>query len=343
MKNTIQDNLIQWYKVNKRDFPWRQRADAYGIWISEIMLQQTTTSAVIPYYNRFMERFPTISDLASADINEVYKLWEGLGYYRRAKHIYESAIFIHQHYNDLFPDNYKDIIELKGIGHYTAGAICSIAYHLPYAAIDGNVLRIMSRQLNFKKNIALASTQKEMKVYIEELLKDCDPSDFNQALMDLGAGICRVKNPKCELCPISNTCLSYKNNEQRVLPINIKKVNHQYVQYITGIIKYKDKYMLIKNKEGLLENLYGFIQYDVESPYSFIEQFELKYHIPIEVSAYIDTIKHVFTHKTWSMCLYEFHISDKTDNLYSLDEISNLAIPTAHLKVLKAYLKSKEL
>ncbi len=343
MNKEFSTYLVEWYKQNKRDFPWRQRKDAYSIWISEIMLQQTTTQAVIPYYNKFMELFPSINDLANASLDEVYKAWEGLGYYRRAKHIHISAKYIVEYYDGIFPSKYEDILSLKGIGPYSAGAICSIAYNLPIAAIDGNVLRIMSRQLNSKKNIALQSTQKEMKQYLEKILTNTHPSMFNQALMDLGATICKVKNPKCEICPISSSCLAYKNNEQKVLPINIKKVNHQHISYITAIIRYNDKYMLIKNKEGLLENLYGFIQYDIESPYSFIEQFEKDYHYPLKVHSYIDHVKHVFTHKTWSMNIYEFILEKDNEHLYTIEQINELALSSAHLKVLKAYLKSKEL
>ncbi len=341
--NSIQNDLIQYYNQNKRDFPWRLTQDPYLIWISEIMLQQTTTSAVIPYYNRFIERFPDVKTLANASIDEVYKYWEGLGYYRRAKHLHETANIIVSKYNSQFPETYDDIISLKGIGHYTAGAICSISYNMPIAAVDGNALRIMSRVLNIKDNIALNSTQKKFKDHIEILLKDCEPSLFNQALMDLGATICKPKNPKCEICPIMTHCLAHKENQQNVLPINIKTIKHKEESHITGIITYKDKLMLIKNSNGLLENLFGFIQYNVESPYSFIEKFKKDFHLEIDIIASISTVKHVFTHKTWYMNVYEFKLEQPNDHLYSLDELQDLAISTAHIKVLKSYLKSKEL
>lgn len=342
MKELYTD-LVNWYVINKRDFPWRKDHNPYHIWISEIMLQQTTTSAVIPYFNQFIQRFPDIQTLASASLDDVYKLWEGLGYYRRAKHIHETSIILSTQYNNNFPQNYNDVLNLKGIGPYSAGAICSIAFNQKVAAIDGNVLRIMSRVLNTNKNIAKTSTQKFFKQYIEDNLLFEEPSKFNQALMDLGATICRVKKPKCDQCPIQSYCLAYKNNQQDVLPINIKNIKHNEEFYTTGIITYKDKIMLIKNKKGLLENLYGLIQYHVESLYTFIDLFKEDYNIDIEVVSYIDKIKHVFTHKTCHLNIYEFKIDKPNQHLYTLDEIEKLAISNAHQKAIKAYLKSKEL
>lgn len=223
----MQNNLINWYHQYHRQFPWRETENPYFIWISEIMLQQTTTEAVIPYFNRFLTTFPTITDLAIASLEDVYKLWEGLGYYRRAKHIHETAKIIVHQYNGIFPNTHKEILALKGIGPYTAGAICSIAYHMPTPAIDGNVLRIISRQYLLKDNIAETKTQKHITSIVAELLMGYDASAFNQGLMDLGATICRPLNPKCDQCPIQKTCLAYQNNQQKVLPINIKNIKHK--------------------------------------------------------------------------------------------------------------------
>lgn len=338
----MQNNLITWYQQNHRDFPWRQNEDPYKIWISEIMLQQTTTEVVIPYFNRFIQTFPDIKHLANASLEEVYKQWEGLGYYRRAKHIHETAQIIVNQYNSIFPRTYEEIIALKGIGPYTAGAICSIAYHQPTPAIDGNVLRIMSRLYLLKDNIAVGKTQKKITALVQDLLIGYDSSAFNQGLMDLGATICRPLHPQCEKCPISRFCKAYKQNQQMVLPINIKNIKHKEIHYITGIITYQDQFLLIQNPAGLLENLYGMIQYDLESPYRFVEEFEQQYQIPISIVSHIGDVKHVFTHRTWQMHVYHFILNQPIDGLYSLDEIANLPVSTAHLKVLKAYLKTEE-
>lgn len=338
----MQDKLIEWYRINHREFPWRKDKDPYHIWISEIMLQQTTTEAVIPYYNRFIETFPNINSLAKASLEEVYKLWEGLGYYRRAKHLHESAQMILEKYNGNFPVKYEDIVSLKGIGEYTAGAISSIAYGKCVPAVDGNVLRIISRLYLLEDNIALNKTQKKIYKIVEKLIKDKDASSFNQGLMDLGATICRPVHPRCLDCPIQQNCKAYQMKQQEVLPINIKKIKHQDINYITGIITYKDKFLIIKNSAGLLENLYGFIQYELESPYSFLNQFQEEYQKDIHINCYIKDIKHVFTHRTWYMHIYHFELSEAIDGLYTLEQLKDLPISTAHLKVLKAYLKYNE-
>lgn len=338
----MQDELIQWYKDNHRIFPWRENTDPYCIWVSEIMLQQTTTEAVIPYYQKFINRFPNIKTLAFASLEEVYKYWEGLGYYRRAKHLHESAIMIHEKYNDVFPNNYKDILSLKGIGTYTAGAIASIAFQQCVPAVDGNVLRIISRLYLLEDNIALLSTQNKIYQIVSDLIKEKDASSFNQGLMDLGATICRPVHPKCHLCPIQQYCKSFQNNQQDVLPINIKKIKHQDMSYITGIITYQDQFLMIKNKSGLLENLYGFVQYDIESPYTFIEKFKEDFQQELNIYRFVKDIKHVFTHRTWYMHVYHFELQDEIEGLYTLDELEKLPISTAHLKVLKAFLKDKE-
>ena len=292
----MQKQLIQWYQQNKRDFPWRKDQNPYHIWISEIMLQQTTTETVIPYYERFLENFPTIEALASASLEEVYKMWEGLGYYRRAKHLHESAQIIVEKYQGKFPYEYNDILSLKGIGEYTAGAISSIAYGKQVPAVDGNVLRIISRYYLLKENIAETKVQKKIYQIVQELILNQDASAFNQGMMDLGATICKPVHPLCSRCPIQKECLAFKN-------------------------------------------LYGFVQYDVESPYSFVSSFQEKYHQELIIQAHIKDIKHVFSHRIWFMHVYHFVLEHEIEGMYTLEEIEALPLSTAHLKVLKAYLK----
>ncbi len=333
----MQEELIYWYQQHKRDFPWRHTHDPYKIWISEIMLQQTTTETVIPYYNRFINTYDNVSILAKAKEEDVYKLWEGLGYYRRAKYLYESANIINEDYDGKFPKTYEDIRKLKGVGEYTAGAICSIAYGLEVPAVDGNVLRIMARYYGIKDNIAKNSTKKQIYHIVEGLIKGYDASSFNQGLMDLGATICTLK-PKCNICPINKNCLSYQQNIQNILPIYIKNIKKTDHHYITGIITYEDQYMMNKNTSGMLENLYGFIQYECESPYTFIDLFEKEFHISLSLVSYVNDVKHVFTHRKWHMHIYHFILHKPNDYLYTLDEIYQLPLSTAHNKVLQAYL-----
>lgn len=328
---SIQEELIKWYRVNKRDLPFRDIKDPYKIWVSEIMLQQTTVSAVIPYYNRFIERFPDIKTLAEASIDEVYKYWEGLGYYRRALHLHKSAMMM----KDTFPKDYNDILSLIGVGPYTASAIMSFAYHAPYIAVDGNALRVLGRLYGIEENIAENKTIKKITEIGNELVKGYDSAEINQGIMDYANAICIPKHPRCDQCVLIRECIAYKTHMQDVLPINIKKVNKKSSSFITGIILYEDKMMLIKNDEGLLANMYLLPQYEVESPYSFIEAFKEEYGVNIEVISHYKDFKHVFTHRTWYMHVYIFHLKEPIKHLYTKKEQEEITIPTAHKKILK--------
>lgn len=334
-KNKFQDSLLTWYSINKRDLPWRQTSNPYYIWISEIMLQQTQVQTVIPYYHRFISNFPTIESLAKASLEDVYKCWEGLGYYSRAKNMQIAAQTILEKYEGIFPNTYNSILELKGIGPYTASAISSIAFNIPKGVVDGNVLRILSRIYNDNSNIALDKTKKEYQMLCDELISQKDPSSFNQALMDLGATICKPRHPNCSCCPIQDYCLAFKNNKQHLLPINIKKLKHTEIHYITCIIEYNHQFFFIKNKEGLLENMYGLVQYDVESIYSFEERFKDEYNEHIQITEFIKEYKHVFSHRTWRMQVYKAKFSHQPNlKLYQLEDIENIPIATAHKKIL---------
>lgn len=336
----FQELLINWYDTHHRDLPFRHIDDPYAIWVSEIMLQQTTVTAVIPYFTRFMQRFPTVEALAQASLDEVYKYWEGLGYYRRCKHLHESAQIIMAQFHGIFPQTYEDVLSLKGVGPYTASAICSFAYHQSYAAIDGNALRVLSRLDRLHDNIAETKTIKEITKRSNRYIQGYDSAKYNQGLMDLANAICKVQNPLCEACPLQSCCQAYKYHEEKVLPINIKKIKKQELSFITGVITYQDELMLIRNKEGLLENMYGLIQYEVESPYSFMEAFEKDYGLSLSVEESIKDFKHVFTHRTWHMHVYHFIAKEKDEHFYDQKTIETFAIPTAHKKIL-TYLQNK--
>lgn len=330
---SIQEKLIKWYEVNKRELPFRDIKDPYKIWVSEIMLQQTTVTAVIPYYKRFIERFPDIETLANATIEEVYKYWEGLGYYRRALHLHKSANLM----KDTFPKEYKDILALIGVGPYTASAIMSFAYHKPYIAVDGNALRVLSRLYAIEENIALNKTVKIITDIGNQLVIGYDSAKINQGIMDFANAVCLPVHPHCNECPLQEECIAYLTNKQNVLPINIKKVNKKSLSYITGIVVYDDEVMLIKNKNGLLENMYLLPQYEVESPYSFIEAFKEDYGIDLEVLSHLKDFKHVFTHRTWYMHVYVFKADIRSIDFYTKNKQEELTIPTAHKKILKYY------
>lgn len=335
-------NLVDWYKNAGRDLPWRHTTNPYYIWVSEIMLQQTQVDTVKAYYKRFIKRFPTTKDLAAASEDEVFKLWEGLGYYRRAANLHTSAKIIEEQLDGKFPSTYEDILNLKGIGAYTASAVGSIAFGIPKGVVDGNILRIISRVYNRQDNIAKETTKKEYQVIMDRLIKDVNPSDFNQAMMDLGATVCTPRNAKCDLCPVSSYCQARKENTVALLPVNIKPRHKTDIELITGVIKYKDKFFIFKNKEGLLQNLYGLPQFEAESPNAFEDYFYDTFNLDVHLSAFVKTVKHVFTHRVWYMNIYAGQIAtlpegDFSQCLYEKDQLQSLAISTAHQKALAAY------
>lgn len=334
-KKQFANDLITWYENNHRDLPWRKTTNPYFIWLSEIMLQQTQVQTVIPYYNRFIETFPTINDLANANLEDVYKCWEGLGYYSRARNLQIAAQQVMEDFQGAFPNTYETLLKLKGVGPYTAAAVASIAFAKPKGVVDGNVLRILARVYEKEDNIALSKTRNTFQILCDELIDPLQPSFFNQGLMDLGATICKPQKPLCECCPIAKHCISYHNHKQNLLPVNIKKVNRLQTGFITCIIEFQHHYFLYKNEKGLLTNLYALPQYETESPHAFEEQFKEEYHEEIEIYEFIKDVSHTFTHRTWKMHVYLARFIRKPQlPLYDKKEMEKLAISTAHKKVL---------
>ncbi len=340
------ETVSEWYLAHGRDLPWRKRKDAYSVWVSEIMLQQTQAVTVIPYYERFMKRFPDVFSLANAPDDEVFKYWEGLGYYRRASHLKETAKVISCNYNGAFPESFDELRRLKGIGDYTASAVASIAFGIPKGVVDGNVLRIISRLYGKEDNIALEKTKKAYGCIMDRMIVYADPAVFNQAMMDLGAVVCTPKRPDCGSCPLKSRCRALKMQTQLVLPVNIKKKGQTKEDFMTAVIRRDGRYLLKKNKGGMLEHLYGFIQYPVMTPSSFEARFREDFGTDVKLVSFVRDVKHVFTHRIWQMHVYFGELTgpaeDLDGDLYTLSEIEALPVPTAHLKVLKAALKAAE-
>jgi A/G-specific adenine glycosylase len=257
---SFQTDFIAWYEQEKRNLPWRVNLDPYRIWISEIMLQQTRVDTVIDYYYRFMDWFPTIKDLAEAPDDKLLKAWEGLGYYSRARNLKIAAQQIMTEYNGQMPQTIDEIRQLKGIGPYTAGAIGSIAFQLPEPAIDGNVMRVVSRLFEIDADIAKAASRKVFEAAMYSIIDRARPGDFNQAMMDLGSAICTPTSPKCEECPLQSYCLSYKHNTMTNYPVKTKKLKPKDVYYIGGIIENKAQEFLLEQRgaTGLLANMWLF-------------------------------------------------------------------------------------
>ncbi len=252
--------LINWYLLNKRNLPWRDTVNPYSIWLSEIILQQTQIKQGLPYYLSFTKIFPTVFDLAKADETQVLNLWQGLGYYSRARNLHYTAKFIANELNGVFPDNYQDLLKLKGIGDYTASAIASICYNEPTPVVDGNVYRFLSRYFGIKTPINSSKAKKEFKDLAQELIDVNNPAEFNQAIMEFGARQCKPQNPDCENCPFNSSCIALQKNLIKELPVKLNKtkVTKRYFNYI--IILSDDKKTIIeqRNGKGIWQKLYQF-------------------------------------------------------------------------------------
>ena len=254
------NSLVQWYLQNMRDLPWRDTINPYQIWLSEIILQQTRVAQGLPYFISFINAFPTVFDLANAEEDQVLKLWQGLGYYSRARNLHATAKYVAHELNGIFPDNYKELLKLKGIGEYTAAAIASFSYNEPVAVLDGNVYRVLSRYFNMDNDISDTKTKKVFQTLAQEVLLKDNPAIFNQAIMEFGALQCVPKNPDCESCVLSNSCAALQYNKVAQLPVKSKKtkVTPKYFNYL--ILKdITDKFIVQKREgKGIWENLYEF-------------------------------------------------------------------------------------
>lgn len=252
--------LIQgWYRQSKRDLPWRNSKDAYKIWLSEIILQQTRVDQGRSYFEKFVHQYPTVFELAEAPQDEVLNLWQGLGYYSRARNLHTAARAIVEKYDGEFPSNFKDIIGLKGVGDYTASAIASIAFELPHAVVDGNVYRVLSRYFADATPIDSTQGKKKFKQIAQDLLDETHPGDHNQALMELGALVCLPRNPACENCPLNGSCMAFETGNPHEYPVKEKKtkVRERPIQYL---VLTDGEQVLIKKrkKKDIWQGLYDF-------------------------------------------------------------------------------------
>ena len=254
------NSLIQWYLQNKRDLPWRNNTNPYTIWLSEIMLQQTRVVQGMPYFLRFTEAFPTVFDLANAHEEEVLKLWQGLGYYSRARNLHQTAKQIAYEYNGEFPKTYHELVKLKGVGEYTAAAIASFAYNENVPVVDGNVFRVLARYFDIETDIASSGAKKEFTKLASELLPKGKANIFNQAIMEFGALQCVPKNPDCGNCIFNDSCLALKNKKVAQLPVKSKKlkVTQRYFNYLVFSDSANKTIIKKRTEKGIWHNLYEF-------------------------------------------------------------------------------------
>ncbi|MFB6318184.1 A/G-specific adenine glycosylase [Saccharicrinis sp. FJH54] len=257
--NKISFILSKWYNTNKRDLPWRQTSDPYRIWISEIILQQTQVRQGLNYYHRFIERFPDIISLAEADEQEVLKLWQGLGYYSRARNLHFAAKQLNNQFEGKFPDNYNKILSLKGVGEYTAAAVGSIAFNLPYAVLDGNVARVISRLFAVSEPVNTVKGKKILQNLATELLNKTEPGEHNQAMMEFGALRCTPKSPDCNTCPLNDRCEAFRLNLVSSLPVKENRIK-QRTRYFLYLVFDHGHYTWIRkrNDKDIWQGLFEF-------------------------------------------------------------------------------------
>ena len=318
--------LLAWYDENRRVLPWREDPTPYHVWVSEIMLQQTRVEAVKPYYKRFMEAFPDIGALANAPEQQLLKMWEGLGYYSRVRNLQKAAIQIMEEHDGRMPGEYDRLLTLKGIGSYTAGAISSIAFGNPVPAVDGNVLRVLSRVRMDEELISEDKVKKRVFAELSEVIPKDRPGDFNQALMDLGAGVC-VPNgvPHCEECPLQTICLAKENSCQLEFPKKASKKARTIEEKTILIIQDENRAALKKRPDkGLLAGLYEFPSMEgyhtAEEVVSFLKENGLK---TLRIQRLADS-KHIFSHREWHMIGYQIRVDElarKEDGDFTRDFI----------------------
>lgn len=324
----FQKDFLTWYQSEKRNLPWRADQDPYHVWISEIMLQQTRVDTVIGYYYRFMEQFPSIQSLAESDEQKLLKVWEGLGYYSRARNMKVAAQQIVKEHNGQFPTTVEDIKALKGVGPYTAGAIASIAFQLPEPAIDGNVMRVVSRLFGITDDIAKSKSRKTFDLATRKILSQEKPGDMNQAFMDLGSSICTPVNPKCETCPLQAFCFAKKESRQSEFPVKTKKAKPKDQYFLAGIIEDSHQQFLVEQRadQGLLAKMWLFPleeiskkKYDeLKITWEKNEQAQLSLDLVAEEETpllfeklpvvwqkrHFGEITHIFSHLKWHVLLF---------------------------------------
>ncbi|RFC55378.1 A/G-specific adenine glycosylase [Brumimicrobium aurantiacum] len=290
--------ISQWYRRNHRILPWRLTEDPYKIWLSEIIMQQTRVDQGLAYYNKFVEHYPEVSDLAAADEQEVLRLWQGLGYYSRARNLCFAAQQVVDEFDGIFPSRFEDIKSLKGVGDYTASAIASFAFQLPHAVVDGNAFRVLSRYFNDDTPIDTGQGMKVFKAYADEVLSVENPAESNQAIMELGAMVCKPKNPDCENCPLNGTCLSLKEGDPKTLPVKSKKikVTKRYFHFL--IFPSANVQLEKREGKGIWMNMYQFPMIELKEKKLKSEVSAIvKSEYDLDLGTKIFAEKHILTHQ----------------------------------------------
>jgi len=340
----IRKRLMSWYGLNKRDLPWRKTRDPYRILVSEIMLQQTQVATVIPYYRRFIKKFPTVASLAGAPIRGVLKQWEGLGYYSRARNLHRAARVIHARWRGRIPTTVEGLVSLPGIGRYTAGAVGSIAFHLKVPVLDGNVRRVLCRIFAIREDPGRAVVQERLWKIAAELLPDQNAGDFNQALMELGATICLPRTPSCEACPVRGSCLALRAGIQDGLPIRTESrpIPHSIVA-VALIQSARGLLLGPRPDRGLLAGLWSFPELDgrnASGPRRIEREIKTRFGLKTTLIRPLEPVAHTFSHKRITYRPYLFRCAPGRYRLpdswrwIPIESVEAYPLPTATRKII---------
>ena len=327
--------LLDWYDRCARDLPWRGFHDAYRTWVSEAMLQQTRVETVLSYYDRFLTRFPTLPALAEAPEADVLKAWEGLGYYSRARNLHNGAMDVMEQYGGVLPRDPEKLKKIRGIGPYTAGAIASIAYDVPVPAVDGNVIRVLSRIYGIRTDALQQDTRKHIGELAAALVPEERPGDHNQAVMDLGATVCVPGTPDCDACPLSSFCDAYKAGDAADLPVLPKAKPQKVIPWAVLLIRSGDRVLMRRRTERLLQGLWFFPMFEGDSPAEeLLPVVSKKLHLSLSPLRDAGSARHVFTHQVWQMHLYETDAEASASapagyEFIPLNKMKDLTLPAA--------------
>lgn len=348
--------MLAWYRRNRRDLPWRGESDPYRIWISEVMLQQTQVNTVIRYYDRFLEQFPTVTALAAASLDEVLKVWQGLGYYARARHLHQAAREIVRMHGGRLPNNYAELHRLPGFGDYTAGAVASIAFGQAVPAIDGNIKRVLARLCAIDTAITRHPAARQLREVAAALVDPNQPGDWTQALIELGALVCLPQTPDCVPCPLNQLCRARLQGRERALPVKPARPARPHFDVTAAVISYNGRFLIAQRPpEGMLGGLWEFPGGKQKEGEALAEclQREIREELGLEIAVGrpITIVKHSYTH--FKITLHAFHcrlVSGQPQKLgvadwrwASLAELANFAFPRTDQQIIHALEKENSL
>lgn len=305
-RQSFTTKILQWYGSNQRPLPWRNTTDPYKIWLSEIILQQTRVAQGTAYYQRFVSTFPTINDLAASSEEQVLKLWQGLGYYSRARNLHKAAQSVVKNFDGVFPKTYKDLLSLPGVGPYTAAAVSSICYGEEQAVVDGNVYRVLSRYFGIEKPINATEGQKYFSALAQNLIRGIDPGTYNQALMEFGALQCKPQSPACHSCPFSDSCWALQHQKTDVLPVKLAKkhVKNRFFNYIVPMVGTDQTAFVQRTQKDIWQKLYEFPLIETSEPLG-LDRFLVCKELP----NWVDTTQlYLYNEQPWHHKLTHQHI-----------------------------------